>query len=315
MKILALADLHLRENKPECRAEEEDWLKAIGDKIHFIYQTAKENKVDYIVIAGDVFDSWRNNSMPFLCQCISWFKTLNIAAPVVCIPGNHDTMGGNLNELERSPYELFARMKVFNDASIGDFDVYNYQFEGKQVGKHPVVIAHKGLYLKEKPYPTAPDKGNVEYFVRNCLSDSCKLLIAGDYHKPFVTKIDNCTVVNCGSLMRLTAAQCDYKPAVWLCDVDDSVQVTKNSVQVTKNDVQVTKNDVQVTKIDVPLNYPVSRKHIDSVNARQEYLEDIIGSVEGDFEITLSFKYNFRNIVKDLDNSKEILNLFEECNK
>ena len=145
MKILALADLHLRENKPECRAEEEDWLKAIGDKIHFIYQTAKENKVDYIVIAGDVFDSWRNNSMPFLCQCISWFKTLNIAAPVVCIPGNHDTMGGNLNELERSPYELFARMKVFNDASIGDFDVYNYQFEGKQVGNHPVVIAHKGL--------------------------------------------------------------------------------------------------------------------------------------------------------------------------
>ena len=301
MKILALADLHLRENKPECRAEEEDWLKAIGDKIHFIYQTAKENKVDYIVIAGDVFDSWRNNSMPFLCQCISWFKTLNIAAPVVCIPGNHDTMGGNLNELERSPYELFARMKVFNDASIGDFDVYNYQFEGKQVGNHPVVIAHKGLYLKEKPYPTAPDKGNVEYFVRNCLSDSCKLLIAGDYHKPFVTKIDNCTVVNCGSLMRLTAAQCDYKPAVWLCDVGDNVQVTKI--------------DVQVTKIDVPLNYPVSREHIDSVNARQEYLEDIIGSVEGDFEITLSFKDNFRNIVKDLDNSKEILNLFEECNK
>ena len=308
MKILALADLHLRENKPECRAEEEDWLKTIGDKIHFIYQTAKENKVDYIVIAGDVFDSWRNNSMPFLCQCISWFKTLNIAAPVVCIPGNHDTMGGNLNELERSPYELFARMKVFNDASIGDFDVYNYQFEGKQVSNHPVVIAHKGLYLKEKPYPTAPDKGNVEYFVRNCLSDSCKLLIAGDYHKPFVTKIDNCTVVNCGSLMRLTAAQCDYKPAVWLCEVGDNVQVTKNSVQVPKN-------DVQVTKIDVPLNYPVSREHIDSVNARQEYLEDIIGSVEGDFEITLSFKDNFRNIVKDLDNSKEILNLFEECNK
>ena len=308
MKILALADLHLRESKPECRAEEEDWLKAIEDKIHFIYQTAKENKVDYIVIAGDVFDSWRNNSMPFLCQCISWFKTLNIAAPVVCIPGNHDTMGGNLNELERSPYELFARMKVFNDASIGDFDVYNYQFEGKQVGNHPVVIAHKGLYLKEKPYPTAPDKGNVEYFVRNCLSDSCKLLIAGDYHKPFVTKIDNCTVVNCGSLMRLTAAQCDYKPAVWLCDVDDNVQVTKS-------DVQVPKIDVQVTKIEVPLNYPVSREHIDSVNARQEYLEDIIGSVEGDFEITLSFKDNFRNIVKDLDNSKEILNLFEECNK
>ena len=29
MKILALADLHLRENKPECRAEEEDWLKAV----------------------------------------------------------------------------------------------------------------------------------------------------------------------------------------------------------------------------------------------------------------------------------------------
>lgn len=294
MKILALADLHLRENKPECRADEEDWLKAIGDKIHFICQTAKENKVDYIVIAGDVFDSWRNNSMPFLCHCISWFKTLNIAAPVVCIPGNHDTMGGNLNELERSPYELFARMKVFNNASIGDFDVYDYQFEGKQVGNHPVVIAHKGLYFKEKPYPTAPDKGNVEYFVRNCLSGSCKLLIAGDYHKPFVTKIDNCTIVNCGSLMRLTAAQCDYKPAVWLCDVGE---------------------EVQVTKIDVPLSYLISREHIDSVNARQEYLEDIIGSVEGDFEITLSFKDNFRNIVKDLDNSKEILNLFEECNK
>ena len=52
MKILALADLHLRENKPECRAEEEDWLKAIEDKIHFIYQTAKENKVVVIAAAA-----------------------------------------------------------------------------------------------------------------------------------------------------------------------------------------------------------------------------------------------------------------------
>ena len=41
-KILALADLHLKENKPECRDEQEDWIATIDNKIQFIATLAKK---------------------------------------------------------------------------------------------------------------------------------------------------------------------------------------------------------------------------------------------------------------------------------
>ena len=92
-------------------------------------------------------------------------------------------------------------------------------------------MAHKGLYLKEKTVPNRAWSGNVEAFVRECLPDTCRLLIAGDYHKPFITDVGGCKVVNCGSLFRLRADQIDYKPEVQVITVDDDVENVRSPLQ------------------------------------------------------------------------------------
>ena len=65
MKLIALADLHLSENTPPCRPDGEDLIATQARKLNFVADLALQEDVDYILIAGDLFDSWRTNSTEF----------------------------------------------------------------------------------------------------------------------------------------------------------------------------------------------------------------------------------------------------------
>jgi DNA repair exonuclease SbcCD nuclease subunit len=168
--------------------------------------------------------------------------------------------------------------------------------EGKCESNAEICIAHKGLYLGEKPFPNAPDSGNVLSFVDN-MHENCKLLIAGDYHKPFICKGNDCVVVNCGSVFRMRADQIDYKPQLWLCEWSSS------------------RNEYVVKGVPIPLKYPIRRDYIDTKHDEEEKLEELVGGISGDFEITANFKDNFKNMIKDLPNKELVYELFERCDK
>lgn len=84
-KILHTSDLHLSEVKPETI-----------DALDKILQLAKENEVDLVTIAGDIFDTVEDAEAlrPTLRSKLS-----NLDFEIIAIPGNHDieSYSGNLN--------------------------------------------------------------------------------------------------------------------------------------------------------------------------------------------------------------------------
>lgn len=299
-KILALADLHLRENKPECRDNNEDWIATIDSKMTFISKLADKEKVNCIIIAGDIFDSWRTNSMEFLITCAGWLKMLNKNHRLWCIPGNHDSMGGSISELKRSPYTLMANMGVFQNISKGGamiFYPYLYSDEllfGKDRPELPVYVMHRGMYYKKKPFDEVKDENNIEWFVENCVSDTCKLIISGDYHIPFTAEINGKLCVNCGSVFRLRADQINYKPKASIITMSDQFAKV-----------------IDYKEVELPLSYDIHREHIDEKKELYEKLSGMLETVDDSFEVSLNFKDNFKRMIANDQYASVLLERFE----
>lgn len=309
-KILALADLHLKENKPECRDEQEDWIATIDNKIQFIATLAKKQHVNHIIIAGDIFDSWRTNTMQFLIQCAGWLSQLNNACRganginrdgnLICIPGNHDSMGGNPDELKRSPYTLMANMGVFRhlDKNQGMYYpvYYSDDLHDGTVKKNgrPIIVMHKGMYYKDKPFDEAKEENNIEWFVKNCTSENTRLIISGDYHKPFSQEINGIACINCGSVFRLRADQIDYKPKATIIEYDMDSNLILN-----------------VEDYPLPLTYDIHREHIDEKKALYAKISGMMNTIDDSFELSLSFKDNFKHIIANDPNHDKLLTMFE----
>lgn len=296
MKILCLADLHLTEKKPPCRPDEENWMETVERKLDWITDLIHEQKVDTVVIAGDIFDSTNKMSYEFMNTCLLWFSVLNSPTwrlNVVSIPGNHDLVNADHSRVIQSPYGVLVATNFTRLPETIGFGTIPYG-ESTYKGNASVVVGHYGLWYKEKPYPGAPDNGNVEWFVKNCLPKTCKLFITGHYHVPFVTKVRGTVVVNCGCPFRMRADLINYKPTITIADIDSDFNVTTET-------------------FEIPLEYEIRRDYIDDKNDRETALDEMVGSIEGDFEAGFSFRDNFFNMSKECENSTEINKEFERC--
>ena len=300
MKFIVLADIHFREEAPECRLESTnaEWLATFSAKMRFVTELARKQKVSGIFVAGDLFHSWRTNRDEFIVWVIKQLNHWRSVCPVYTIPGNHDSMGGKEEELYRTPYQMLAEAGVIHDLPskpLKQVACYLYTKEDRLESHCKIVMAHKMLWHNSAPFPGAPETGNIEWFVRNRLNPECRLLISGDNHKPFLVEVDDCTVINCGSFSRQEASQIDYKPAVWVVEMDDTGCV--------------------VTPHYLPLALEISRSHIDNMQERVEMLDGAVAEIDNNFEVTLNFKENYRNMAKDHADYKKLMLKFEECNK
>lgn len=297
MKILCLADLHLTEKKPQCRPDEEDWMMTLERKFKWLEDLVFDRHVGKIVIAGDVFDSVNRCSHEFMSFFIGRLKSLRDCTQDECIyaiPGNHDLINADHTRIMQSPYGVLLTCDIVQYP--GAHPIYGMMLYGdtKYEGVKPIVIGHYGLWHKKKPYKGAPDEGNVEWFVKNCLPNTCKLFITGHYHVPFVAKVNDTTVVNCGCPFRMRADLINYKPTVTIADVDSDFNVTTET-------------------FEIPLEYEIRRDYIDDKNDRESALNEMVGNIEGDFESGFNFRDNFFNMSKECTDKDEINKEFERC--
>ena len=297
MKILCLADLHLTEKKPQCRPDEENWMATLERKFVWLENLIKFRGVNRVVIAGDIFDSVNRCSHEFMAFCIKRLTCLRDITGADCIyalPGNHDLINADYSRIYQSPYGVLAACGVLKYPER--YSMFDTMFYGdtNYCGSKPIVIGHYGLWHKEKPFKDAPDEGNVEWFVKNCLPKTCKLFITGHYHLPFVVKVNDTTVVNCGCPFRTRADLINYKPTITIADVDFDFNVTTET-------------------FEIPLEYEIRRDYIDDKKDRETALDEMVGNIEGDFEAGFNFRDNFFNMSKECENSTEINKEFERC--
>ncbi len=150
IKILHTADLHLKEG------DEQRW-----GIFEWICRKASEQKVNFLLIAGDVFDSARDASPRMIGKLRESFERLG-AVKVIIIPGNHDRVGGPDPFAEKNYYGnnvTICRKEPYEVVELQDVFFYCFPFRVGQTGRELL----KGLRVagNEGFHPAPPREGGV----------------------------------------------------------------------------------------------------------------------------------------------------------
>jgi predicted phosphodiesterase len=264
------SDLHIRADSPICRTD--DFQRAMFIKLVCI------------------FDMCRSYDIPFLCggdighrsQWPNWllerFMALAGGVTIISALGQHDLPGHNLGELERSACGVLQRAGVvsFNSHEMHGHQVRISHFgEGRlQRGGEHVLITHRMVIDIKEDYP---DQQADDAVALMKLVPNVRLILTGDNHKPFVVKYGDQLLVNPGSMMRMTAAQANHKPRVYLWDAQKNV----------------------VKPVYLPIEEGVvDRTHIDSDAARDERMRSFTERVKMDYDDGVDFVDELNHYLK-----------------
>lgn len=171
--------------------------------------------------------------------------------------------------------EAAEKIVVLRDGGHGNWDAFdNIRIAGFEYGAElynpptaEIVMLHEMIFGKP-PFPGV--EGYTPDQLREIFPDA-KLILTGHNHTPLFDNKSEPLVLNPGSLMRMTADQGNYHPAVWLWYADE--------------------NRVEPVTIPHELGI-ISREHIDVPEARDARMDAFVDRLRNDIEISLSFRNN-----------------------
>lgn len=226
--LIACADLHLRTDTPRCRTD--DFISAMWTKVAFLRGLSKEFPKATVVCAGDVFDSWHQgmDSPQLIADAIECLP------PMIVVPGQHDLPQHSLANYSKSALRALEcgrkDVDVLGTTTVCRIQFPTYTIYGAPFGQEPkaptklktnkdILLWHKYVWSGQRPFPTADDKSKGHTILKRL--NGYDLIITGDNHIPFhYCSDDGRMLINCGSMMRTTTIQKDYKPAVWLIQLE-----------------------------------------------------------------------------------------------
>jgi len=229
MKLLLVSDMHLREQTPEGRTDENFTLTCLF-KLKQILEIAAQENVGSILQAGDFFHKSKP-SLGLIASVIDLFARQSCwKADFLVVHGQHDLTYHSIDSMNKSALNVLAaagmveflhfdRVKEISESvyvfglSYGqDFTIipprarFNILVAHAMVGDKPLWPGHKltgpEAWVKEHP--------------------GFDLYLLGDYHYPFAAKIGNAHVINTGCMLRLTRSERDmqHKPSIVVYDTD-----------------------------------------------------------------------------------------------
>lgn len=264
-KILLCADLHIRIDQPISRTD--DYFKAQFEKLEFINQTFVDHNCIYAICAGDFFHKAKSHKL------LEW-KLMSMASPFInstyTIPGNHDLPYHNLEKLNESSLGLLDaanNIEVF-PTPLGT--MFKLDLIDRIIGIIHSLI-HKDNPIKIKDQTISKD-------AKKILKENpdCDLILSGDNHETFVEEYEGRLLVNPGSMMRMTAAQTEHKPCVFLYDLKEH-SLEQVFIPIKKN--------------------VIDRSHIDKEQQKQDRFNTLINRMSENVELSLSFESNMKNFI------------------
>ncbi len=150
MKIGYFTDLHIRHDSPQGRLD--NFYESIQKKLIEVGEIFKEQKVDLILLGGDVFDS------PDVSNSVI-YKTMDIfkqyPAPIIATIGSHDYFGYQMKSFHRTAVGLLHNAGIVrfigNDAIGLDNDYHHLISEGDNNKIFRIVATHHTHWLSSKP--------------------------------------------------------------------------------------------------------------------------------------------------------------------
>ena len=206
-KISAIlcADLHLREDQPLCRTD--NYFLTQINKLNFLFELGTKHNIWTFFCAGDFFDK---------AKVSEEFKTNLLECdmpPFYVIPGNHDLPEHNVKNFKKSSLGV---MKAADKVTVKE-NVPLETFHTANIKNRKIGLIHKLIHKSTEDSVVAEGK-TISYPAQKLLKDNPEfdLILSGDNHKTFVEEYEGRLLVNPGSMMRMTAAQVDHKPCVFL---------------------------------------------------------------------------------------------------
>jgi len=184
--LILAADLHIREDKPVCRAD--NYFEAQNAKVGFLRDLSARHGCP-LVVAGDIFHHWKPS--PFL---LSW--AIENLPNMIAIPGQHDLPQHRLELLNKSGLFVLEKAGKVTPGSwihSAKYHLQSYPYGTplvpidriKQPKQKFVAICHVMTWTKKKPWPGCEADGAKRLMKKMKGFD---LIITGDNHKPFVVE-------------------------------------------------------------------------------------------------------------------------------
>ena len=235
--LIIVGDLHLRDTAPVCRTDY--WWGTMERKLEFIADVVDKERLP-VAFVGDLFDETYKNPLKPSYKLLKLFYDNTIyyeSDDYFTIIGNHDIPSHNMERFDetglyflhqmRDPFVLFDPHAIShgnNDYTVlspfhwNDKLVPLCEYRGtvlsKSTNRTDVAVVHKLCWHREKPFPDAPDDGDAIEIMKKL--KGFELIVIGDSHQKFVVEGDGQLLINPGSVLRLTAAQKDHKPAIFI---------------------------------------------------------------------------------------------------
>lgn len=260
--LILTADWHLTNKTPLCRTD--DFPKNQMLKALHVFSLSIDKGYP-ILHAGDLFDHWKP---PY--EVLNNFQAIKGEAEFFSIAGNHDLPDNSISQSLRSAYGCLECSDIFH---FGTANIHRdkYIIQRAHFGQ-PIPEPYKGMPEKRKVLMchTLIEPSNAKKFLR----DHCKgydLVLVGDNHEAFQVNHKGQLLVSPGSLMRITAAQMNYHPAVWIWNPEH--------------------NTADLFPIPKPEG-AISRDHIDKKKERDGRIASYVERLSGDLTVDLSFRDN-----------------------
>jgi DNA repair exonuclease SbcCD nuclease subunit len=227
MRFLHTADLHLKKDTPQ-RHEILDWLIA----------KAEELKVDYILIAGDLFDS---DTDATLLRHEVRKKFESSPCRFLIIPGNHDACsfgpeyeyGSNVVQLVGMPFELL-QIQGLKVCGVPYQDTRFSQSVKNAPDNIDILIAHGTLYDPSFIFPLLEDR-ETEYMpvFPIDLENTARYVAMGHLHTNCIElQYEGTRAVYPGSPIAIDS-KCVGMRHFYLLDIDE------NDMKVEKHEVEI----------------------------------------------------------------------------
>lgn len=274
-------DIHLREDTPICRTDE--FQQTQFDKLLFIASLQREHNCP-VLCSGDLFDKAKP-SLEFFSLVLQL-----IPDEFYTVYGNHDLPNHSMLEEKKSGIWALHVAQGVKRLQGTHFNQVPEKPSFKINGRN-ILVWHVMTYKNELPFP-----GCTDLKARSILHKypQYDLILTGDNHQPFTQEYKGRLLVNPGSMMRQTADQIDYKPAVWL-------YYSKTNT---------------VEPVYLPINKnAVTREHLDVVEEKENRILAFIETLNKEGLDFVNFKQNLRVFLqKNKTNEKviDIINKFTE---
>lgn len=287
MKLLISGDWHLTDKTPINRID--NYWGTCKRKITFILETAKREKVDYILQPGDFTDSPSMSWSSFI-ELIDLFNKYR-DIKILTVYGQHDLryrIKGNtaLDAIATSCKNIEIESVTVCSVS------YNNAIPDKAKESSDILLIH-GMILQEKIWSGQEEYSDAVSFLR---SNKFHLVVSGDNHQPFIvdSKVMKKHLFNCGALMRNKIDQIDHKPFIILFNTD------------TK----------EYEKIMIPIEPAEKVFNIEKAvreKEKNENLDAFISGLSEHKEVGLKFEDNLNSYLDENNIEQPIRNIIEEA--